>query len=52
VTPYDGRLSPELNLNITPWVKFGTENEIFVFVDGPCAVEELSIEFHRKGTFP
>ena len=52
VTPFDSHLGPELNLNITPWVKFGSENELLVVVDGKGTLEELTLEFHKKETYP
>jgi hypothetical protein len=40
------------NLNITPWVKFGQENELILVGDGNGSVQEVSLEFHDKGTYP
>jgi hypothetical protein len=45
--------SPEENLNITPFVKFGQDNELILlsrYKNGN--VKEVSLEFHEKGTYP
>jgi hypothetical protein len=44
--------SNEENLNITPWVKFGQDNELMVTGSGNGAIQEVSLEFHDKGTYP
>ena len=52
VTPHHHYLSPEQNLNITPWVKFGQDNELIVLGAGKGTLKEISLEFHDKGTYP
>jgi hypothetical protein len=44
--------SNEENLNITPWVKFGQDNELVVTGAGNGTIKEVSLEFHDKGTYP
>ncbi len=47
------RESPELNLNITPWIRLDQENEI-ILIDGGSREEvtDVSLEFHAKGSYP
>jgi Beta-galactosidase trimerisation domain len=45
-------LSAEIDLNITPWVKFGQDNELMFVGAGKGTIQELSLEFHEKGTYP
>jgi hypothetical protein len=46
-------LSAEENLNITPWVKFGQDNELLLLFGAPQGtLKEVSLEFHDKGTYP
>jgi hypothetical protein len=43
----------ELNLNVTPWIIPGKKNEIVVVMGGSHeTITDLSLEFHRKGTYP
>jgi len=44
----------EENLNITPWVKFGQDNELILLSAGynGQVMKEVSLEFHEKGTYP
>ena len=41
-------------INMTPWVRFGKENEIeLVNFDGsPVNIKNVSIEFHKRGIYP
>jgi len=52
VTEFHHWLTPEQNLNITPWVKFGQDNELILLGGGNGTVKEVSIEFHDKGSYP
>jgi hypothetical protein len=52
VTPHHHFLSPEENINITPWVKFGQDNELILLSGGKGVVKEVTLEFHDKGTYP
>jgi hypothetical protein len=45
-------IGPEVDLNITPWVKFGQDNELIIMDGGNGSLKELSLEFHEKGTYP
>jgi hypothetical protein len=43
----------EINLNITPWVKFGQDNElILVSNGGNGTLREVSLEFHDRKSYP
>jgi hypothetical protein len=47
------RESPELNLNVTPWIKPGQANEIILQVGGASeTVAEVALEFHAPGSYP
>ena len=47
------RESPELNMNITPWVRLDQDNEIILLDGGGKeTVTDVSLEFHNKGTYP
>jgi hypothetical protein len=47
------RIGNEFDLNITPWVKFGAPNEIILTGSGgKFTLQEFSLEFHAKGTYP
>ncbi len=53
VTRHHHWVSPEQNLNITPYVNFGQDNElILVLGGGQSVVKNVSLEFHKKGTYP
>ncbi len=52
VTRFHHDLGPEINLNITPWVKFGQDNEVILIGRGPGTLKEVSLEFHNRGTYP
>ena len=53
VAPFHHFLSPEENLNVTPWVKFGQENELILIGGGRAGVlKEVSLEFHDKRSYP
>ncbi|MDR1303895.1 MAG: hypothetical protein LBK76_01605 [Verrucomicrobiales bacterium] len=42
-----------LTLNITPWVKFGADNEIILTLGGgPDKITSLTLDFHEPGTYP
>jgi len=47
------REAPEMNINITPWVRLDQANEI-ILIDGGSkeTVKDVSLEFHVKGTYP
>jgi hypothetical protein len=42
----------ELNINITPWLKPGKENEIVLIGGAGETINEVSLEFHVPGTYP
>jgi hypothetical protein len=47
------RESSEMNINITPWVRPGQNNEIILFKGGSReTVNDVSLEFHQQGTYP
>ena len=47
------REGPELNLNVTPWVKPGVNNEIVLLMGGSHeTITALALEFHQKGAYP
>jgi len=52
VSPHHHYLSPEQNLNVTPWIKFGQDNELILLSGGKGTLKEVSLEFHKKGTYP
>jgi hypothetical protein len=41
-----------VNLNITPWVKFGEENTFVMMGSDNFQLKDVTLEFHRKGTYP
>jgi hypothetical protein len=46
-------IGAEINLNITPWVKFGQDNElILVSNGGKGTLREISLEFHAQENYP
>ena len=46
-------LVAEINLNITPWVKFGQDNELILVGNGGSGtLREVSLEFHSKESYP
>jgi hypothetical protein len=46
-------IGSEVNLNITPWVKFGQDNElILVSNGGNGTLREVSLEFHARESYP
>jgi hypothetical protein len=52
VARHHHNIGPEVNLNITPWVKFGQENTFVMMGSDNVEVKEVSLEFHTKGTYP
>ena len=47
------REGAELNLNITPWIHPGQDNEIILLDGGSLeTISDLSLEFHKPGSFP
>ncbi len=47
------REGPELNINITPWIRLDQENEIILIDAGAKdKVSDISLEFHAPGTYP
>ena len=41
-------------LNVTPWIRFGRENEIHIVRDSPGsgAINRVGIDIHQPGTCP
>jgi hypothetical protein len=52
VPRFHHNIGPEINLNITPWVKFGQDNEFLIMGGDKGKITELSLEFHDRGTYP
>jgi hypothetical protein len=52
VVRFHHNIGREINLNITPWVKFGEDNEIVLVGSDKVGINEISLEFHDKGTYP
>ena len=53
VSRFHHNIGTELDLNITPWVIFGKDNELILIGNGgESDVTEVSLEFHKKGTYP
>jgi hypothetical protein len=47
------REGPELNVNVTPWVRPGRANEIVLMLGGSAeTISAISLEFHAPGTYP
>jgi hypothetical protein len=52
ISPYV-REGSELNLNLTPWIKPGEENDLVLLMGGSHeTITALTLEFHPKGTYP
>ncbi len=49
--PY-GNIYNFMEINVTPFVKFGMTNEIIVLDNGKMTIEKASIEFYEKGAYP
>ncbi|HEY3417114.1 MAG TPA: hypothetical protein VGM23_09550, partial [Armatimonadota bacterium] len=45
-------IGEHLDLNITPWVKFGAENEIEIVGGGRYKVNNVSLHFYDKQVYP
>jgi len=48
-------IGPRTDLNITPWVRFGAENEVvLVWGNGPGngKVMSVALNFYEKGVYP
>ena len=52
VSRHHHNIGPEMNLNITPWVKFGQKNDFILLATNAAKVGEVTLEFHPKGTYP
>jgi hypothetical protein len=51
ICPYV-REGSEFNINVTPWIKPGQDNELILFKGGGESVKEVTLEFHTPGTYP
>jgi hypothetical protein len=38
--------------NVTPWVRFGQDNELIVVFHEKITIQEVSLEFYDKGAYP
>jgi len=45
-------IGTRLELNITPWVRFGQSNEIELVAHGKCKLTEVALHFYEKGAYP
>ena len=52
VARHHHNIGQEVNLNITPWVKFGQDNTFVMMGGDNVQVKEVTLEFHKKGTYP
>jgi hypothetical protein len=52
VVRFHHNIGREINLNITPWVKFGQDNEMVLVGSDKVGIKEITLEFHDKGTYP
>jgi hypothetical protein len=52
VARHHHNIGAEVNLNITPWVKFGQDNELIIPAGNNSEIKEATLEFHKKGTYP
>jgi hypothetical protein len=50
--PSYGNIYPFIDVNVTPWVKFGQKNEIIVPLGGPVTVQDVSLNFYEKDSYP
>ena len=41
-----------VDLNVTPWVHFGGENEVIAVFHDKITIREASLEFYEKGVYP
>ena len=41
-----------VDLNVTPWVRFGRDNEVIVVFHDRTTIREASLEFYDKGVYP
>jgi hypothetical protein len=52
VSPYTNE-NPSLDLNITPWILPGRQNDIVLMMGGGAeSINSLALEFYEKGTYP
>ncbi len=47
-----GNIYRAFDLNVTPWVKFGQDNEIIVLCNGKAKVQEASLDYYDKAVYP
>lgn len=50
--PSYGNIYPFIDVNVTPWVKFGQKNEIIIPLGGPVTIQDVSFNFYEKGSYP
>jgi hypothetical protein len=47
-----GNIYAYADANVTPWVKFGSENTIVVTFHDPITIPEARLEFYDKSQYP
>jgi hypothetical protein len=52
VARHHHNIGQEINLNVTPWVKFGQPNEFVLLGTSNVEVKQVDLEIHQKGTYP
>jgi hypothetical protein len=50
--PSYGNIYNFMDVNVTPWVKWGQKNEIVVVLGGQLTVQDITLNFYDKGTYP
>ena len=41
-----------IDANVTPWVRFGRENELIVVFHDKLTIQNASLEFYQKDVYP
>jgi hypothetical protein len=47
-----GNIYNFMDVNATPFIKFGQKNEVIVVVGGKTILKEVRLGFHEKGIYP
>ena len=50
--PSYGNIYNFVDVNVTPWVKWGQKNEIIVPLGGQVTVDTVTLNYYDKGTYP
>ena len=48
----NGNIYNYVDLNLTPWIKFGKENELIAVFHDKQTIPDASLEFYDKGVYP